>query len=57
MNPVEHFLIGWCIANTARDLTTRERLIITAAAVVPDVDGLGMLVELPTRNTRNPILW
>ena len=57
MNPVEHFLIGWCIANTSSELSTRERLLITTAAVVPDVDGLGMLVELPTRNTRNPILW
>jgi ABC-type Na+ efflux pump permease subunit len=27
------------------------------ASVVPDVDGLGLLVELPTRNTAHPVLW
>lgn len=57
MNPVEHLLIGWCVASTAPSLTRRERFIVTAAAVIPDIDGLGMLVELPTRNTANPIFW
>ena len=57
MNPVEHLLIGWCVASTAPALTPRERLMITAAAVIPDVDGLGMLVEIPTRNTSNPLFW
>jgi inner membrane protein len=57
MNPVEHFLIGWCVASTSTELNTRERLMITAAAVIPDIDGLGMLVEIPTRDTDHPILW
>jgi membrane-bound metal-dependent hydrolase YbcI (DUF457 family) len=57
MNVVEHFLIGWCIASIPRDLTLRERGMITFAAVAPDVDGLGMLVELPTRNTSHPLFW
>lgn len=57
MNPVEHFLIGWCVASTSSELNTRERLMITAAAVIPDIDGLGMLVEIPTRDTDHPILW
>ena len=57
MNVVEHFFIGWCVASTAPGLDSRDRLLITAAAVAPDLDGLGMLVEIPTRNTSHPILW
>jgi inner membrane protein len=57
MNPVEHLLIGWCVANASPSLTRRDRGWITAAAVLPDLDGLGMLVELPTRNTAHPLLW
>lgn len=57
MNIVEHFFIGWCVANTSKTLTQRERMVVTAAAVIPDLDGLGMLVEIPTRNTNHPLLW
>ena len=57
MNVVEHFFIGWCVANTSRDLTPRDRMMITAAAVLPDLDGLGMLVEIPTRSTTHPLFW
>jgi Predicted membrane-bound metal-dependent hydrolase (DUF457). len=57
MNVVEHFFIGWCVANISSEVSPRERMIITAAAVAPDIDGLGMLVEIPTRNTAHPLLW
>jgi Predicted membrane-bound metal-dependent hydrolase (DUF457). len=57
MNVIEHFFIGWCIANGSPSLSDRERTIVTIAAVIPDVDGLGLLVEIPTRNTTHPILW
>ena len=57
MNVVEHFFIGWCVANTSATLTPRERLIVTTAAVIPDIDGLGALVEIPTRNSSHPLLW
>ena len=57
MNVIEHFFIGWCIASTAPSLDRRERLLVTTAAVIPDLDGLGMLVEIATRNTAHPILW
>jgi inner membrane protein len=57
MNPIEHLLIGWCIASIAPSLDRRDRALVTAAAVIPDLDGLGMLVELPTRNTSHPLLW
>ncbi|SRR5581483_89555 len=57
MNVIEHFFIGWCIASVSPALDRRERLIVTTAAVIPDIDGLGMLVEIPTRNTNHPLLW
>lgn len=57
MNVVEHFFISWCIANARSDLTARDRFLITAAGVAPDLDGLGMLVEIPTRDTAHPLLW
>lgn len=57
MNPIEHFLIGWCIAGAVPGLQRRERSLITFSAVAADLDGLGMLVELPTRNGAHPVLW
>jgi hypothetical protein len=43
MNPVTHLLVGWGVANTAV-LERRDRALVTIAAVIPDVDGLGILV-------------
>jgi inner membrane protein len=57
VNIVEHFFIGWTVANTTTSLTPRERMMVTVAAVIPDIDGLGALVEIPTRNTSHPLLW
>ena len=54
---VQHFLLGWTLANTSRTLSWRDRGLITVAAVIPDIDGLGLLVEIPTRNTAYPLLW
>lgn len=56
MSPVTHFLTGWALANTAR-LDRRERALVTLAAVVPDVDGLGFIPEWLTRGSSHPILW
>ena len=56
MSPVTHFLTGWVLANTA-DLGRRDRAIVTLAAVVPDVDGLGIVAELLTRHSQHPLLW
>ena len=30
---------------------------MVAAAVIPDIDGLGAIPELLTRNSRHPLLW
>lgn len=56
MSPVTHFLTGWLIAN-AGPFNRRERTIVTFAAVVPDIDGLGIIPELVTRQTQHPLLW
>jgi hypothetical protein len=32
-------------------------MLITGAGVAPDLDGLGALVELATRDRENPLLW
>jgi|SRR5215470_3269547 len=56
MSPVTHFLSGWVLANCAR-LDRRDRAIVTLACVVPDIDGLGIIPELLTRNSGHPLLW
>jgi len=56
MSPFTHFFISWSVANTGR-LTRKDRFLITAAGVSPDVDGLGIMADLLTKNTANPLNW
>jgi membrane-bound metal-dependent hydrolase YbcI (DUF457 family) len=56
MSPVTHFLTGWVFANCFR-LDRRDRALVTLASVVPDIDGLGIIPELLTRNAPHPLLW
>jgi membrane-bound metal-dependent hydrolase YbcI (DUF457 family) len=56
MSPVTHFFTGWVFANCF-DLGRRDRALVTLACVVPDVDGLGIIPELLTRNSAHPLLW
>jgi len=56
MSPVTHFLTGWVFANCAR-LDRRDRTLVTLASVAPDIDGLGIIPELLTRNSSHPLLW
>jgi inner membrane protein len=56
MSPVTHFLTGWVLANCAK-FEPRDRAIVTLASVVPDLDGLGIIPELLTRNSSHPLLW
>jgi membrane-bound metal-dependent hydrolase YbcI (DUF457 family) len=56
MSPVTHFLTGWVFANCAR-LERKDRALVTLACVIPDVDGLGIIPELLTRNSAHPLLW
>src|SRR5579864_7048380 len=62
MSPVTHFFAGWLLASvtpTGRPttLTRREKALVVAAAVVPDIDGIGIIPELLTRNSSHPLLW
>ncbi len=56
MSPVTHFLTGWVFANCF-NLDSRDRAIVTLASVAPDLDGLGIIPELLTRNSSHPMLW
>lgn len=58
MSPVTHFFAGWvlaCVSPVA--LTRREKALVVAAAVAPDLDGLGLVPELLTRHSSHPLLW
>jgi hypothetical protein len=62
MSPVTHFFAGWLLASVPPTvgpsaLTRREKALVVAAAVAPDIDGLGIIPELLTRNTSHPLLW
>ena len=57
MNPITHFFMGWAVANSVPSLNQRERALVTWASVVPDIDGLGIIAERLTRNSRHPLYW
>lgn len=62
MSPVTHFLAGWVLAegwsaSGRGPLRRREKAVIVAAGVAPDIDGLGIIPELLTRHTSHPLLW
>lgn len=56
MSPITHGLAGWVLAHAA-DLNRRERALVTLAAVIPDADAAGLLVETLTRHSAHPLLW
>ncbi len=56
MSPVTHFLTGWILANVT-PLNRREKAAVVCAAVVPDLDGLGAIPEILTRNSAHPLRW
>jgi inner membrane protein len=51
MHPVTHFLTGWMVGNAA-DLSNRDRIIVALVGTAPDIDGIGIVVELATLPTR-----
>lgn len=68
MSPITHFLVGWTLALAPGDrfgrlgrlgsLDRRGRACVALAGVAPDLDGLGLVVDLATRNTSRPTeLW
>jgi len=59
MSPVTHLLTGWLLTfpNKPNLLTRREKALVVAASLIPDVDGLGLLPELLTRNSSHALPW
>ena len=62
MSPVTHFFAGWVLASAfpagmPTSLTRREKLLVVGAAVAPDLDGIGVIPELLSRNSSHPLLW
>ena len=57
MSPITHFLLGWTVASAAPSLNRRERAVVTIAGVIPDIDGLGIVAEILTRNSERPLNW
>src|SRR5579864_4386067 len=56
MSPITHFLTGWVFASSF-GLEPTERALVTLTSVAPDIDGLGIIPELLTRNSPHPLLW
>ncbi len=56
MSPVTHLLVGWVVANTA-SLNRRERTAVTVAGAASDLDGFGVIAEVFTRGSANPLPW
>jgi hypothetical protein len=57
MNIITHALAGWGLATAIPNLKRHEKGWVVAASIAPDLDGLGILVEIPTRNTQSPLYW
>ena len=56
MNPATHFFLGWLVANGAA-ISRRDRALVTAASIVPDLDGLGLVVDLISGDTSHGYYW
>jgi inner membrane protein len=48
MNPITHFLVSWTLADSV-NLADRDRRLITWCGVLPDLDGLGVVVDAANR--------
>ncbi|MBN2224162.1 MAG: metal-dependent hydrolase [Deltaproteobacteria bacterium] len=56
MNPLTHFFAGWVLACPA-DLSRRDRALICAASVAPDLDGLGLLFDIAAGHPEGGYVW
>lgn len=57
MNLITHALLGWSAASLPRGLRRGEKAWVVAAAIAPDLDGLGIVAELLTRHSEQPLFW
>src|SRR5437867_13326412 len=53
MHPFTQALIGWTVANVV-PLSRRDRAIVMVASVIPDINGLRVLIDLATSHSTNP---
>lgn len=44
MSPGQHFIISWVVANSV-ELDRRSRVCITASGLLPDLDGIGIVID------------
>jgi hypothetical protein len=56
MHPSTHILLSWLMADSD-GLDRRGRMVVTLSGAVADLDGLGVVAEIATRNTSHPLLW
>lgn len=47
MNPVTHLFVGWTVGDAA-PLSRRDRALVAAAGLLPDLDGAGILLDFAT---------
>ncbi len=45
MSPITHFLVSWVVADRVL-LDDRDKMLVAAAGVLPDLDSLGVVVDL-----------
>jgi len=45
MSPITHFLGSWLVASATMD-NPRDRRLVTLAGIIPDADGLGIVVDV-----------
>jgi hypothetical protein len=45
MSPLTHFMGSWLIASATMN-NARDRRLVTLAGIIPDVDGVGMVVDV-----------
>ena len=56
MSPITHLLVSWTLVGATR-LDHRQRAAVALAGIAPDLDGLGIIPEILTRNSAHPLLW
>jgi hypothetical protein len=50
MSPITHLLASWIVAAKTTD-NLRDRRLVTLAGVAPDLDGLGLIIDLVNPHT------
>jgi LexA-binding, inner membrane-associated putative hydrolase len=56
MTPITHFLASWSMADTLR-LRARDLTLATFCGILPDADGLGVVVDGANRVLGRPDSW